>query len=70
VTTGSTVVVVGVGAVGLCAIIAAKRLGAARIVAMSRHESRQQLAELPLSEVADAYQAMDERHAIKVLLRP
>jgi len=26
--------------------------------------------ELRLSEVADAYQAMDERHAIKVLLRP
>jgi threonine dehydrogenase-like Zn-dependent dehydrogenase len=41
---GSTVAVIGDGAVGLCAIIAAKRLGAARIVAMSRHESRQKLA--------------------------
>ncbi|QIK63216.1 zinc-dependent alcohol dehydrogenase family protein [Leucobacter viscericola] len=41
---GSTVVVVGDGAVGLCAVLAAKRLGAARIVAMSRHESRQALA--------------------------
>jgi threonine dehydrogenase-like Zn-dependent dehydrogenase len=44
VTPGSTVVVVGDGAVGLCAIIAAKRLGAARIVAMSRHADRQAVA--------------------------
>jgi threonine dehydrogenase-like Zn-dependent dehydrogenase len=44
VTTGSTVVVVGDGAVGLCAIIAAKRLGASRIVAMSRHADRQVVA--------------------------
>lgn len=44
VTAGSTVVVVGDGAVGLCAIIAAKRLGASRIVAMSRHADRQALA--------------------------
>ncbi|HEY1621965.1 MAG TPA: zinc-dependent alcohol dehydrogenase family protein [Streptosporangiaceae bacterium] len=41
---GSTVAVVGDGAVGLCAVIAARRLGAARIVAMSRHASRQALA--------------------------
>jgi threonine dehydrogenase-like Zn-dependent dehydrogenase len=41
---GSTVVVVGDGAVGLCAVLAAKRLGATRIVAMSRHESRQAVA--------------------------
>ncbi|BCJ39365.1 IMP dehydrogenase [Actinoplanes ianthinogenes] len=44
VTQGSTVAVVGDGAVGLCAIIAAKRLGAERIVAMSRHADRQALA--------------------------
>ncbi|MBC7723714.1 MAG: zinc-dependent alcohol dehydrogenase family protein [Burkholderiaceae bacterium] len=44
VTAGSSVVVVGDGAVGLCAIIAAKRLGATRIVAMSRHADRQALA--------------------------
>ena len=41
---GSTVVVVGDGAVGLCAVIAAKRLGASRIVTMSRHADRQALA--------------------------
>ncbi|MEJ3405773.1 zinc-dependent alcohol dehydrogenase family protein [Rathayibacter sp. YIM 133350] len=44
VTPGSTVAVVGDGAVGLCAIIASKRLGAARIIAMSRHADRQALA--------------------------
>ncbi|WP_419817813.1 zinc-dependent alcohol dehydrogenase family protein [Glaciibacter flavus] len=41
---GSTVAVVGDGAVGLCAIIAAKRLGATTIIAMSRHADRQALA--------------------------
>lgn len=41
---GKTVVVVGDGAVGLLAILAAKQLGAERIIAMSRHESRQKLA--------------------------
>ena len=41
---GSTAVVVGDGAVGLCGVLAARELGAERIVAMSRHESRQQIA--------------------------
>ncbi|GGH44197.1 hypothetical protein GCM10010921_18680 [Microbacterium album] len=41
---GSAVVVVGDGAVGLSGVLAATRLGAARIVAMSRHEPRQELA--------------------------
>ncbi|MFF2121360.1 zinc-dependent alcohol dehydrogenase family protein [Kitasatospora sp. NPDC058184] len=41
---GSTAVVVGDGAVGLCAVIAAKEMGAERIIAMSRHASRQNLA--------------------------
>lgn len=41
---GSTVAVVGDGAVGLCGVIAAKRLGAERIIAMSRHADRQALA--------------------------
>lgn len=41
---GDTVVVVGDGAVGLCAVLAASRLGASRVVAMSRHESRAALA--------------------------
>lgn len=37
---GSTVVVVGDGAVGLCGVLAAKRLGAERIIAMGHHEDR------------------------------
>jgi threonine dehydrogenase-like Zn-dependent dehydrogenase len=41
---GQTVAVVGDGAVGLSAVLAAKRLGAERIIAMSRHADRQQLA--------------------------
>ncbi|HJP65296.1 MAG TPA: alcohol dehydrogenase catalytic domain-containing protein, partial [Actinomycetota bacterium] len=41
---GKTVVVVGDGAVGLLAVLAAKELGAERIVIMSRHEPRQRLA--------------------------
>ncbi|NLE78252.1 MAG: zinc-dependent alcohol dehydrogenase family protein [Rhodococcus sp.] len=41
---GKTVAVVGDGAVGLLGIMAAKHLGAEKIIAMSRHESRQKLA--------------------------
>lgn len=41
---GDTVAVVGDGAVGLCAVIAAKRLGAERIIALSRNPARQALA--------------------------
>lgn len=41
---GATVVVVGDGAVGLLGILSAKQMGAERIIAMSRHESRQKLA--------------------------
>jgi threonine dehydrogenase-like Zn-dependent dehydrogenase len=41
---GDTVVVVGDGAVGLSGVLAAARLGASRVVAMSRHASRQALA--------------------------
>ena len=40
---GDVVAVVGDGAVGLCGVIAAKMLGAARIVLMSRHADRQTL---------------------------
>jgi threonine dehydrogenase-like Zn-dependent dehydrogenase len=39
-----TVAVVGDGAVGLLAVLAASQLGAERIIAMSRHQPRQQLA--------------------------
>jgi threonine dehydrogenase-like Zn-dependent dehydrogenase len=41
---GSTVVVVGDGAVGLLGVLSAKQMGAERIIAMSHHASRQKLA--------------------------
>ena len=41
---GKTVAVVGDGAVGLLAVLAARQLGAERVIAMSRHEPRQKLA--------------------------
>ena len=42
---GMTVAVVGDGAVGLCGVLSARQLGAERVIAMSRHEPRQRLAE-------------------------
>jgi threonine dehydrogenase-like Zn-dependent dehydrogenase len=44
VTPGSTAAIVGDGAVGLCAVIAAKQMGAERIIMMSRHKARAALA--------------------------
>src|SRR3989475_5539799 len=41
---GMTVAVVGDGAVGLLGVLSARQMGAERIIAMSRHESRQKLA--------------------------
>jgi threonine dehydrogenase-like Zn-dependent dehydrogenase len=41
---GKTVAVVGDGAVGLLGVLSAKQMGAGRIIAMSRHDSRQKLA--------------------------
>jgi threonine dehydrogenase-like Zn-dependent dehydrogenase len=41
---GKSVAVVGDGAVGLCAVLAAVQLGASTVIAMSRHESRQKVA--------------------------
>src|SRR5436190_1844096 len=41
---GVTAVVVGDGAVGLLGILSAKQMGAARIISMSRHDTRQKLA--------------------------
>jgi threonine dehydrogenase-like Zn-dependent dehydrogenase len=51
---GRTVAVVGDGAVGLLAVLAAKQLGAERIIAMSRHQPRQELAtELGASDIVE-----------------
>ncbi|WP_435065345.1 zinc-dependent alcohol dehydrogenase family protein [Halobaculum sp. EA56] len=42
---GDTAVVIGDGAVGLCGVLASKRLGAERIIAVGHHEERLELAE-------------------------
>lgn len=52
---GSTVVVVGDGAVGLMGVLASQRMGAERIIAMSRHEPRRRLAlELGATDLVEA----------------
>ncbi len=51
---GKSVAVVGDGAVGLLGVLAAKQLGAQKIIAMSRHESRQTLArEFGATDIVD-----------------
>jgi threonine dehydrogenase-like Zn-dependent dehydrogenase len=40
---GETVTVIGDGAVGLCAVLSAKLMGASRIILMGRHEARTEL---------------------------
>jgi threonine dehydrogenase-like Zn-dependent dehydrogenase len=63
---GSTVVVVGDGAVGQCAVIAARRLGADRITAMSRHADRQALArDLGATDIAEARATTVSRRAVQ-----
>ncbi len=52
---GDTVAVVGDGAVGLSGVLAAKRLGAERIVALSRNPARQALArEFGATDIVEA----------------
>jgi threonine dehydrogenase-like Zn-dependent dehydrogenase len=52
---GDTVAVVGDGAVGLSAVLAARRLGAERIIVLSRHPARQQLArEFGATDIVEA----------------
>lgn len=52
---GDTVAVVGDGAVGLCAVLASRRLGAERIIALSRRPGRQNIArEFGATDIVDA----------------
>jgi len=52
---GDTVAVVGDGAVGLSAVLASKRLGAERIITLSRHADRQRVAlEFGATDVVEA----------------
>jgi alcohol dehydrogenase len=63
---GDTVAVVGDGAVGLCAVLSARQLGASRIIALSRNPSRQALA-----REFGATDIVEERgdHAIQAVMR-
>jgi threonine dehydrogenase-like Zn-dependent dehydrogenase len=55
---GTTAVVVGDGAVGLCAVVAARRHGAERIVAVGHHEGRLELARrLGATHTVDSHSA-------------
>jgi threonine dehydrogenase-like Zn-dependent dehydrogenase len=52
---GDAVAVVGDGAVGLCAVLAARRLGAGQIIALSRHANRQKIArEFGATDIVEA----------------
>ena len=52
---GDTVAVVGDGAVGLCAVLASRRLGAERVIALSRHADRQEVArEFGATDIVEA----------------
>lgn len=65
---GSVVAVVGDGAVGLCGILASRRLGADRIIAFSRNPSRQALArQFGATDVLEE-RGRDATAAIKELL--
>jgi threonine dehydrogenase-like Zn-dependent dehydrogenase len=62
---GSSVVVVGDGAVGLCGVLAARELGAERIIAMSRHAPRQAIARL--FGATDVVEERDQEGVARVL---
>ncbi|MEO5920992.1 MAG: zinc-binding dehydrogenase [Pseudolysinimonas sp.] len=65
---GDVVVVVGDGAVGLSAVLAASRLGASRIIAMSRHADRQAVArEFGATDIIEA-RGVDAITALRELL--
>ena len=52
---GDTVAIVGDGAVGLCAVLASRRLGAERVIALSRHADRQEVArEFGATDIVEA----------------
>src|SRR5947207_1771694 len=80
---GKRAAVVGDGAVGMCAVIAAKRLGAEQIIVMGRHPDRIALArEFGATDVVsdrgaeavegvpEGYRAMADRDSLKVMVTP
>ena len=71
----TSVTVIGDGAVGLMAVLSARRLGAEQIILMGRHTARTGLGrvfdrEVTLDQTPQGYKDMDSRQALKVLVRP
>ena len=66
---GTTVTVIGDGAVGPSAVLAAKRLGAERIIMMGRHTARTGQT-VSREQTPEGYRAMAAREALKVIVRP
>lgn len=64
---GHTAVVVGDGAVGLCGVLAARRLGAERVVIMSRHAPRQEIARRFGATDVVAVRGKEAVHAVREL---
>lgn len=64
---GSTAVVVGDGAVGLCGVLSAAQLGAERVIVMSRHETRQKLAtEFGATDIVEERGEDGEKHILEM----
>ncbi len=66
---GKTIAVVGDGAVGLCAVLAAKALGAETVIAFSRHEDRAALAREFGADVVIAERGSEGAAKVKELTR-
>ncbi|MDP4507525.1 alcohol dehydrogenase catalytic domain-containing protein [Nonomuraea turcica] len=64
---GGTIVVIGDGAVGLCAVLAARRAGAERIISVGRHPNRASLARR--FGATDTYHADDPQTAPLIVER-
>ncbi|MFI9047094.1 zinc-binding dehydrogenase [Streptomyces sp. NPDC053427] len=64
---GATVAVVGDGAVGLCGVLAAHRLGAGRIIALGRHQARTDIARTFGATDVVAERGQDAVEAVKEL---
>lgn len=64
---GSTVAVIGDGAVGLCAVYAARRLGAERVIAVGHHASRLDVARgFGATDVVDSHSATTAERLVEL----
>ena len=66
---GHTVTVIGDGAVGLCGVLAAKRLGAEQIILMGRHTDRTDWAVSSAPPTSSPHAATRDRATVRELTR-